>query len=102
MQYLQKKKEDEVDFLPAVKHKSFLQVDNISLVCVARHSQSNQSSKFGTSLQYLKENVKDEVPAENHKRFLQIDTIILGVWPGMPSLPKITSLLLLCDILREK
>ena len=71
-------------------------------MCVARHSQRNQSNKFTTSLQYLKENVKVEVPAENHKRFLQIDTIILGVWPGMPSLPKITSLLLLCNILRKK
>ena len=34
--------------------------------------------------------------------FPQIDTIILGVWPGMLKLPKITSLLFLCNILRKK
>ena len=63
-----------------------------------------------TSLQYLynkkklKENVKDEVdflPADKCQMFPQIDTIILGVWPGMPKLPKITSLLFLCNILRK-
>ena len=32
----------------------------------------------------------------------QIDTIILGVWPDMPKLPKMTSLLFLCNILRKK
>ena len=63
-----------------------------------------------TSLQYLlnkklKENVKGEVdflPADKCQMFPQIDTIILGVWPGMPKLPKITSLLFLCNILRKK
>ena len=64
-----------------------------------------------TSLQYLynkkklKENVKDEVdflPADKCQMFPQIDTIILGVWPGMLKLPKITSLLFLCNILRKK
>ena len=44
-----------------------------------------------TSSQCFKENVKDEVSADKH-RFLQNDTIILVVWPGMPKLPKITSL----------
>ena len=63
-----------------------------------------------TSLQYLlnkklKENVKGEVdflPADKCQMFPQIDTIILGVWPGMPKLPKITSLLFFCNILRKK
>ena len=63
-----------------------------------------------TSLQYLlnkklKENVKGEVdflPADKCQMFPQIDTIILDVWPGMPKLPKITSLLFLCNILRKK
>ena len=63
-----------------------------------------------TSLQYLlnkklKENVKGEVdflPADKCQMFPQIDTIILGVWPGMLKLPKITSLLFLCNILRKK
>ena len=64
-----------------------------------------------TSLKYLrnkkklKENVKDEadfLPADKCQMFPQIDTIILGVWPGMLKLPRITSLLFLCIILRKK
>ena len=50
------------------------------------------------------ENVKDEVdflPAHKCQTFPQIDTNILGVWPGIPKLPKITSLLFLCNILRK-
>ena len=48
--------------------------------------------------------MKDEVdflPADIRQMFPQNDTIILGVWPGMPKLPKI-SLLFLCNILRKK
>ena len=50
------------------------------------------------------ENVKDEVDIlpDKYQVFPQIDTIILGVWPSMPKLPKITSLLFLCNILRKK
>ena len=36
----------EVDFLPANKHESFLQVDSITLGLVARHAQSTQNNKF--------------------------------------------------------
>ena len=61
-------------------------------MCIARHVQSTQNNKFAISLQYLKENVKDKVFADKHQRFLQNDIIILGVWSGMPKLPKITSL----------
>ena len=49
--------------------------------------------------------MKDELdflPADERQMFPQIDTIILGVWPGMPKLPKVTSLLFLCNILRKK
>ena len=66
-----------------------------------------------TSLQNLctsiKENVKDELDLlakDKCQRFLEIAIIILGVcvcvcvWPGMPKLSKITSLLFLCNILR--
>ena len=66
-------------------------------MCIARHAQNTQSNKFATS-QYLKENVNYEVcflPADKHQRFLQIDTSI-------PKLPKITSLLFLYNILRNK
>ena len=51
------------------------------------------------------ENVKDKfdfLPADKYQIFPQIDTIILGVWPSMPKLPKKTSLLSLCNILRKK
>ena len=50
----------------------------------------------------MKEDEIDFLPADERQIFPQIDTIILGVWPGMPKLPKITSLLLLCNILRNK
>ena len=49
--------------------------------------------------------LKDEgnfLPADKRQWFPQIDTIILSVWPSMPKLPKITSLLFLCNILRKK
>ena len=86
MQYIQKSIGDEVDFLPADKHKSFLQVDSITL---GVHTQSN---KFTVSLQYLKENVKRKVyflPADKHQRFLQIDTITLGLCvQTCPNYPK--------------
>ena len=42
------------------------------------------------------------LPADKCQIFHQIDAIILGVWPGMPKLPKITNLLFLCNILRSK
>ena len=61
--------------------------------------------KFTISLQFLKANEKDEtdfLPAYKRQRFLQFDIIILGAWPGMPKLPKTTSLLFLCNILRQK
>ena len=54
------------------------------------------------SIKKLKENVKGEVdflPADKCQMFPQIDTTILGVWPVMPKLPKVTSLLFLCNIL---
>ena len=83
LQYLQKKVGDEVDFLPADKHESFLLVEVSPWVCIARQAQSSQNNKFVISLQYLKENVKNEVdfflPADKHQWFLQIDTIILGM-----------------------
>ena len=49
--------------------------------------------------------LKDEVdflPADKRQLLPQMDTIILGVWPGMPKLPKITSLLFLSNIFRKK
>ena len=86
LQYLQKNVGDKVDFLPADKHKNFLQVDSITLSVhrhvYTSHAQSTQNDKFAISLQYLKKNVNDEVydlPADKCQSFPQIDTIILGV-----------------------
>ena len=61
MQYLQKSIGDEVDFLPADKHESFVQVIVSLLGLHTRHAHDTQNDRFTTSLQYLKENVKDEV-----------------------------------------
>ena len=69
-----KKCEDEVDFLLADKHQSFVQVDfntlGIKVYCkvilsslldMVKPSQSTQSNKFAISLQYLKKEVRDGV-----------------------------------------
>ena len=80
LQYLKKKFRDNVDFLHAYKHQSFLQVDlNTLLIKVSckvklsllmgmiKHSQSTHSNKFVISLQYLKKEVRNGV------RFLHAD-----------------------------
>ena len=76
MQYLKKEVSDEGDFLHADKHESFLQVDfntlsikvfyNVIislLIGMIKHSQSTQSNKLATALQYLTNKV-------SHKTFL--------------------------------
>ena len=81
---ISRKTGDEVGFLPADKHKSFLQDD--------RYAQSTQSNKLAMSLRYIKKNMKDEVvflPADKGQRFLQTDTVILGVCGEVfPKFPK--------------
>ena len=72
---------------------------------LARHVQSTQNNKYTISLQYRSENVKDQVeflPADNSQRFLQSDTVILVCVASMRNLTKITSLLFLCNIVRNK
>ena len=50
MQYLKKKVvRDEVDFLHVNIHQSFLEVDTIVLVWLARHVSSSYNSKFEIS-----------------------------------------------------
>ena len=85
IQYLKKEVNDEVYFWHPDKHDSFLLVDSIILGIQLCPKYPN--NKFAISLQYLKEIVKD------------------GVYfspKGMPKLPKITSLIFLCNILRIK
>ena len=63
---------DEVDFLPADKHKSFLQVDNIiygvhSEAC-SKYPKQQVCNIFSINI-YVKEKLKDEVdflPADKH------------------------------------
>ena len=52
---------DEVSFLHAGKHESFLQINIVISLRMVKHSQSSQNSKFAMSLQYLRKEVKDEV-----------------------------------------
>ena len=72
--YLKKEVRNEVDFLHADKHQSFLQVDfntlGIKSSCtvilsllmgIIKHSPGSQSNKFAISLQYLKKEVDDGV-----------------------------------------
>ena len=106
MKYLHKSTEEEVDFLPADKHKSFLQDGSITLGVTSltgpkyqKHSVYNIFaisqgkhewwSWFFGCWQMLK------VFSNWHYRFR-------FVWPGMLKLPKITSLLFLHNILRKK
>ena len=90
-------------FCLQVNTKVFYKIMVSLWMCVSRHTQSTLNKNFTISLQYVKENVKDDVDflsASKCERFLWSDTIIC-VWPGMPKLPKITSLLFLCNILRK-
>ena len=62
---------DEVNFLLA--DKVFCNMIVSLWVCVARHAQITQNTKFGISLQYLKEEVSDEVDflhIDQHESFL--------------------------------
>ena len=88
LQYLKKGIRNEVDFLHADKHQSFLQVDFntlgikvsyqvilSSLMSVIMHFQSTQSNKFAISLQYLKIEVRDGVHflhPDKHKSFYKL------------------------------
>ena len=74
LQYLKKEVRDEVNFLHADKHQSYLQGDfntlgtKVSykvvlslLMSMIKHSQSTQSNNFAISLQYLKKEVRNGV-----------------------------------------
>ena len=47
-QYLKKKVSDEVDFLKADKHESFLQIDTMILMVMVKHFRGSQDSKFAS------------------------------------------------------
>ena len=82
MQYLKKEVSDEVDFLHADKHESFLQIHVMIFMGMVKHSQSSHNSKFAMSFQYLKQEVRDEVAflhADKHQSFLQSDFNTLSI-----------------------
>ena len=68
-------------------------MQNSSSLFMDQNADNQSSEKHGDKVDFL--------PADIPQMFPQNDTIILGVWPGMPKLPKI-SLLFLCNILRKK
>ena len=76
LQYVKKEVSDEVNFLHADKHESFLQIDDMILdEGMVKHYKSTQNNKFAISLQYIKENGKNEVfflLVDKNQRFLQI------------------------------
>ena len=76
LQYVKKEVSDEVNFLHADKHESFLQIDDMIFdEGMVKHYKSIQNKKFAISLQYIKENGKNEVSfllVDKNQRFLQI------------------------------
>ena len=66
---------DEIDFLHADKHESWLQIGVMILIGMVKHSQSFKNSEFAMSLQYLKKEVKDEIDfllAGKHQSFIKV------------------------------
>ena len=68
-------------------------MQNSCSLFMGQNADNQSSENHGDKVGFL--------PADIRQMFLENDTIILGVWPGMPKLPKI-SLLFLCNILRKK
>ena len=93
LQYLKKEVIDEVNFLHADKHQSFLQVDFNTLVIkvsyqlilsllmdMIKHSRSIQNNKFVIFLQYLKKEVRNGVHflhEDKHQSFYNLTLLFL-------------------------
>ena len=75
-------------------------------VCVTRHTQITQDSKFAVSLQYLKKELSDEVDflhADKHESLLQIDSMILmGIVKHSQSSQHSMFTMSLCNISKNK
>ena len=97
LQYLKKGLRDKVDFLHVNKDESFLQIDTMILMGMVKHFQS---------CQYLKKEVREELDIFTCRKASKISSnscdYFWCVWPSMPKLSKITSLLFLCNILRNE
>ena len=89
LQYLKKEIRDEVDFLHADEHQSFLQVDfnalfikvsnKETLMGMIKHSQNTQSNKFLISLQYIKKRLGMEfiLHADKPQSFYKLALLFL-------------------------
>ena len=97
---------DEIDFLPASKRQSFLQIDTIILgVWVARYARINQNNKYAISLQYLKKAMSDEVEFFKQIRIKVSHKLILWFWWGWQNILnvfKIASLQCLYNISKKE
>ena len=82
LEYLKKEVSDEVDFLHADKHKSFLQIGTMTFDGDGQEFSKFPNSKFAMSLPYLQKEVRDKVDflhADKHKSFLQVNFNILSI-----------------------
>ena len=73
---------DEVDFLPADKHESFLQDDSITLSSCSHSCPKYPKQQVSNIFAISPEKPGDEVdvlPADKYKRFLPGGSITLGV-----------------------
>ena len=89
---------------PADKDKGFKLIVSL-LVCVARHAQITQNNKFAICFLDLKGNMKDEVDfclQINAKGLKWILSFQVCEWQSLPKLPKVKSLLCLCNIIRKE
>ena len=71
---------NKVEFLPADEHKSFLQVDSITLDVHSQACSNYPKYHVCKIFTKIKQNVKDEVEflsPDKHQRLPEIDTITL-------------------------
>ena len=80
--YIKKEVNDEVYFWYVDKHRSFPQVDTISLSVSRQTCPKYPKEEVCISLQYLQKHLQEQVdflPGEKHESILQIGCITLGV-----------------------
>ena len=85
---------DTVAFFPADKHKSFLQVDSITLGVRSQTGPKYQKQPVYNifAISQGKHDV-DFCLLINSKGFIKLILHFRCMWPGMPKIPKIASLL---------
>ena len=103
LQFLQKSMGREIGFMPADKHKNFLQNDSITLGVHIHACPKYLGQQVYNIFAIFQEKCNRWswfLPADICQKFLQSDTIILDVC--MPKLSKIKSFLFFCNILKKK